>query len=92
VISLCNDNLKLEYPAGTRILLLNMDDSFAVPSGMRGTVHHVDDGGNIHMRWDNGRTLAIVPEVDTFRKLTEQEIQEEMQEPIQPEEISMNTM
>lgn len=59
---------------------------------MRGTVHHVDDGGNIHMRRDNGRTLAIVPEVDTFRKLTEQEIQEEMQERIQPEEISMNTM
>ena len=41
------------YPPGTRILLLGMDDPHhPVPPGTRGTVDHVDDGGNIHMRWD----------------------------------------
>ena len=29
------------------------------------------------MKWDNGRTLAIVPSEDSFRKLTEEEIAEE---------------
>jgi hypothetical protein len=29
------------------------------------------------MKWDNGRTLAIVPQVDKFRKLTQQELLDE---------------
>ena len=29
------------------------------------------------MRWDNGRTLAIVPGEDSFRKLTDEELAEE---------------
>ena len=49
------------------------------PPGTRGTVDHVDDAGQVHPIWDNGRTLAIVPEVDSFRKLTEQELKEEQQ-------------
>ena len=71
--------LKQEYPPGTRIVLNYMDDKWAVPPGTRGTVAHVDDAGQIHPKWDNGRTLAIVPEVDSFRKLTVQELQEEQQ-------------
>ena len=39
----------------------------------------MDDAGQIHMAWDNGRTLAVIPGVDTFRKLTPQEIAEEQQ-------------
>jgi len=68
---------KERYPKGTRIELLSMNDSQAVPPGTRGTVDHVDDLGLIHMKWDNGRTLAICPHEDSFRKLTEQEIEEE---------------
>ena len=71
--------IQLNYPPGTRILLNHMEDQWAVPSGTRGTVEHVDDAGQIHPKWDNGRTLAIVPQVDSFRKLTEQELQEEQQ-------------
>ena len=71
--------LKQEYPAGTRIVLNHMDDKWAVPPGTRGTVDHVDDAGQVHPIWDNGRTLAIVPEIDSFRKLTEQELKEEQQ-------------
>ena len=66
------------YPAGTRLCLINMDDPHApVPAGTRGTVDLVDDIGQIHMTWDNGRTLALVPEVDSFRKLTAKELEEE---------------
>lgn len=72
------ESIKKAYPAGTRVLLINMDDPFApVPSGTRGTVKAVDDIGQIHMHWDNGRTLAIVPGEDSFRKLTPAEIAEE---------------
>lgn len=71
--------LKQDYPRGTRILLEHMDDQWAVPPGTRGSVLQVDDGGNIHMKWDNGRTLSIVPEADRFRKLTDQELLEEQQ-------------
>ena len=66
---------RLNHPPGTRILLEHMADKFAVPDGTRGTVDHVDDAGQIHMKWDNGRTLAIVPQVDKFRRLTHQELQ-----------------
>ncbi len=34
------------YPAGTRLLLLHMDDPQAVPSGTRGSVDYVDDAGH----------------------------------------------
>lgn len=63
------------FPAGTRVVLLGMEDPYApVPAGTRGTVDFVDDFGQIHMKWDNGRTLAIVPQVDSFRKLNEVEL------------------
>ena len=68
---------RLSYPPGTRVELIHMEDNWAVPPGTRGTVEHVDDAGQIHMKWDNGRTLAIVPQVDKFRKLTQQELLEE---------------
>lgn len=66
------------YPPGTRIELLGMDDPFApIEPGTRGTVRMVDDAGQLHMQWDNGRTLAVVPGEDSFRKLTDEEIAEE---------------
>ena len=69
--------IRLSYPPDTRIELVHMEDNWAVPSGTRGTVDYVDDAGQIHTKWDNGRTLAIVPQVDKFRKLTQQELKEE---------------
>ena len=72
--------MKDSYPPGTRIILLNMDDPYApVPEGTKGTVVHVDDAAQIHMKWDNGRTLALVPGEDSFRKLTDEELEEEQQ-------------
>ena len=55
------------YPAGTRIKLISMDDPYSpVKSGMTGTVIHVDDMGTLHMKWDNGRTLGLCPDMDSF--------------------------
>lgn len=64
------ERIKKAYPTGTRIMLDYMDDPYApVPSGTKGTVVLVDDAGQIHISWDNGRSLAIVPEVDSFHKI-----------------------
>ena len=69
---------KEQYPPGTRLQLINMEDPYApVESGMRGTVKLVDDIGQIHMHCDNGRTLALVPGQDSFRTLTEEELAQE---------------
>ncbi len=71
---------RLEYPPGTRLEVQDMpDDPQPVPSGTRGTVVYVDDMGQIGMKWDNGRTLALIPGVDSFRKLTAKELEEEKQ-------------
>ena len=66
------------YPPGTRILLNHMDDPRdPVRAGMRGTVRFVDDQSQIHIQWDNGRGLALIPGVDSFRKLTQEELVQE---------------
>lgn len=60
------------YPKGARLQLTHMNDPYSpVPDGTCGTVDFVDDAGLIHMKWDNGRTLALVPDVDTFISLND---------------------
>ena len=54
---------------GDRIELIFMDDAQAVPPGTKGTVTMIDGIGQIHVNWDNGRTLAVVPGVDRFKKI-----------------------
>ena len=55
-----------------------MNDPYApVESGTRGTVRYVDDAGQIGVVWDNGRSLSLIPGVDSFRTLTQQEIAQE---------------
>lgn len=72
------ERIKVEYPKGTRILLEDMPDTYSpVPAGTKGTVEFVDDQAQIHMKWDNGRTLAIIPNVDSFRRLSDEEILKE---------------
>ena len=52
--------LREEYPAGTRVELLHMDDAQAPPVGTKGTVLTIDDLGSLIMRWDNGSGLNVV--------------------------------
>lgn len=59
-----------QYPPGTRIRLNSMSDPYSpVPPGTEGVVELVDDAGSIHMKWNNGRTLAIIPGEDSFTVL-----------------------
>lgn len=68
------------YPAGTRVELISMgNDPNPIEGGIRGTVNYVDDMGQIGMRWDNGRSLSLIPGEDSFRKLTPAEIEAEQQ-------------
>ncbi|MGK7933368.1 MAG: DUF4314 domain-containing protein, partial [Microcystaceae cyanobacterium] len=40
--------------------------------GDQGTVDHVDGIGQIHVFWDTGSTLALVPSEDEFELQTEE--------------------
>ena len=72
---------KQAYPPGTRLVLINMNDPYSpVPSGTRGTVKFIDDMAQIHMDWDNGRSLPLNSDEDSFRKLTQEELTEEQGE------------
>ena len=62
-------------------------DPRPIESGTRGTVDHVDDLGTIHCTFDNGRRLGIIPEEDSFRTLTQDEILDEQSEKLQMEYI-----
>jgi hypothetical protein len=62
--------LRAEYPKGTNIKLIEMINDLApVPSRTTGSVTEVDDTGSIHVEWENGRTLAIIPGTDKFTKI-----------------------
>ena len=65
--------IKEQYPVGTRIRLNHMSDPQAVPDGTEGTVTYVDDIGQIGMKWDNGRTLPLVPNEDSFSVISHPE-------------------
>lgn len=72
------EEYRKSHPPGTRIVLLGTTETLQpVPIGMRGTVDFIDDQSQIHMKWDNGRTLAVIPGEDSFRKLTSEELAEE---------------
>lgn len=81
---------RLQYPPGCRIELLEMNDPYApIQPGTRGTVAYVDDMGTLHMHWDNGRTLGVIPGEDSFRKLTPEEVEEEQLYSEEAEDMGM---
>ena len=59
--------LQRQYPRGTKVELLGMDDPQAPPTGTRGEVMGVDDAGQLLVRWATGSSLSLIPGVDSFR-------------------------
>jgi hypothetical protein len=65
------DTLRSQYPAGTRVELLQMDDMQAPPIGTKGTVAGIDDTGSLLVNWDNGSGLNVIYGVDLVRKVVD---------------------
>ena len=64
------ERVKKEYPVGTKVELVSMDDPYrSLAPGLLGTVEGVDDIGTIHVKWENGYHLGIAYGVDSCRKV-----------------------
>ena len=63
------ERVRRQYPSGTRVELVRMDDIQAPPVGTLGTVLGVDDTGSLLMKWDNGSGLNVVYGEDIVRKI-----------------------
>ena len=63
------EKLKKEFPKGTRVQLVEMDDVQAPPIGTKGTVIGIDDIGSIMVAWDNGSSLNVIYNVDKCIKI-----------------------
>lgn len=63
------EKLRKVYPAGTRVELIQMDDSQAPPAGTRGTVQGVDDMASLLVNWDTGGSLSVLYGVDKVIKV-----------------------
>ncbi len=61
--------LRKNYPQGTRIELVQMDDIQAPPAGTLGTVIGIDDTGSLLVNWDNGSGLNVIYGEDVVRKV-----------------------
>ena len=63
------ERIRGEYPAGTRVELLRMDDVQAPPIGTEGVVTGVDDTASLMVRWSNGSHLNVIYGEDEVRKI-----------------------
>ena len=60
--------LRKQYPKGTRVVLVRMNDSYTkLRPGDLGTVDFIDDAGTQFCRWDNGSTIGAVFGEDEIR-------------------------
>jgi len=57
---------------GKRVRLIRMeDDPDPIKPGTEGTVRHIDGAGVIHVNWDNGRKLGLIPNEDEYEIIEE---------------------
>lgn len=63
------EQVRRQYPTGTRVELLHMDDVQAPPTGTKGTVEGVDDTASLLVAWDNGSHLNVIYGEDKVRKI-----------------------
>ena len=64
------NRIREQYPAGTRIELISMDDPYSkLKPGDRGTVSVVDDIGTVFVDWDSGSSLGLAHGADSFKRI-----------------------
>ena len=51
---------------GDRIRVIHCDDPYENVNGLEGTVVIIDSLGTIHIHFDNGKNLGLIPNVDKF--------------------------
>ena len=69
------DSIRKQYPVGTRVELIHLDDPYnwIMKPGCKGTVRHVDDVATVFVDWDCGSSLGLIPDVDDFKIITEED-------------------
>ena len=65
-------HLRKQYPPGATIQLTADMQGERFRAGDIGKVTAVDDIGQIHLAWQKGGSLAIIPGVDSFRKIDQE--------------------
>lgn len=58
--------LRKTIKEGMKVTLTEMQGETQMPSGLNGVITYVDDLAQIHVRWENGSTLAINPFLDEY--------------------------
>ncbi len=65
------ERLRNEYPQGTKVRLIRLDDPYRkIPEGTIGTVEFVDDAGQIHTRWQGHGSLPLICGEDEWEKVS----------------------
>jgi len=58
------------FKVGDRVKLIHTRDPYTkLESGARGTVKFIDSLGTIHVQWDNGPNLGMIPGEDVIVKV-----------------------
>ena len=65
--------VRAQFPPGTRVQLIEMDDPRAPPIGTLGTVRWVDDAASLCVDWDNRSTLNVAYGQDRVRIVRSEE-------------------
>jgi len=57
---------------GDRVELLHTNDPHTkLRPGDQGTVSVIDDAGTVHVAWDSGSGLGLLPGIDRFRVVSD---------------------
>jgi len=58
------------FSVGDRVELVFTSDTYtSLKPGDKGTITLIDSLGTIHVKWDNGSSLGIIPGEDTIKKV-----------------------
>lgn len=64
------ESLRAQYPEGTRVELIRMDDPYTnLVAGDKGAVTGIDDTGTVFVSWDTGSSLGLVWGEDQFKAI-----------------------
>ncbi len=69
---------------GMRVRLIQMaDDPNPIDDKLEGTIDSIDDLGTLHVNWDDGRRLGVVPEIDKYELLPPSDEQIDLEDMIE---------